>query len=478
MFMFVLCVLNIILFAFGTMVHQRGDQVILTLPYYVIFCSYFFFFIICAIYLILHNRRLSQMFDKRTFTLHLIGGIILLAGGMIDLCNLSIMKSHMFLHIPSFSIFGVIGFGIVTAYAFTERLVHLINEHTKLNLAYTDLEKARSLISVGKSTAILNHEIRDSLFSVLFHTEKIRKNSNSDESRVLCGQIITSINNVLNLNHDLLNMSKKRILESKDIRPVDIACLITDIIRGDYTEKEKIFHLLDFSERPIIYCNKERMNDAMMRLFNYSISKGSTKIDLRLYKDTAAILLIIDDNIKDIAASSTTGNTGFIPNNGNEEREISMIRSTIEANGGHINIYGKNCFNPPEDGLVYNIALPNYDEEPLGNEANKNKIVLIKNGISNFESMIEIFHNVYITPHIVFSHKEIVNKFDSSYIILGEKKELLTLRHLVEDYRMYVVASNRDGRIYIETIWGTDLGLLSEQMIIHEFLQQGQVNSL
>jgi signal transduction histidine kinase len=468
--------LNCILFASGLMLAQRNDQVVLTAPYNFIFGPYFVLSIISIIYLILHNRKLSKGFDKRTFTFHIVGFGVLLIGGLVDFLNLSLMNSYMFLHIPSFSIFGVIGFGIITVYAFTERLIFLINEHTKLNLAYVDLEKACSLISVGKSTAILNHEMRNSLFSVLFHTEKILEESATKNNHVLCRQIITTVNNLLNLNHELLDMSKKRIMESEGSSSVDLVKMVKTVIETFFAEKKNCFHFLDFPDKQIIYCDKDRMNDVIKRLLNYSVSKGSTAINLRLYKDICAVLFIIDDDIKDVVEYCEDGNNAeFIPANNKEKREISMMRSTIEANGGHLNIFVKKCFKPPSDGLVYNIALPNYAEAPFKYDKDKDRVVLIKNGLSNLEPIIKIFNNVFVNPHIVQSFKDVINKYDDSYIILGGEEELFSYQRQKSDLQFFVISSDGDGRVIVKTSFGAELGILSEHLILCDLLKLNRV---
>ncbi|MGA2507264.1 MAG: hypothetical protein ABSF80_07295 [Chitinispirillaceae bacterium] len=475
-FMFFLSMLNCILFASGLMLAQRNDQVVLTAPYNFIFGPYFVLSIISIIYLILHNRKLSKGFDKRTFTFHIVGFGVLLIGGLVDFLNLSLMNSYMFLHIPSFSIFGVIGFGIITVYAFTERLIFLINEHTKLNLAYVDLEKACSLISVGKSTAILNHEMRNSLFSVLFHTEKILEESATKNNHVLCRQIITTVNNLLNLNHELLDMSKKRIMESEGSSSVDLVKMVKTVIETFFAEKKNCFHFLDFPDKQIIYCDKDRMNDVIKRLLNYSVSKGSTAINLRLYKDICAVLFIIDDDIKDVVEYCEDGNNAeFIPANNKEKREISMMRSTIEANGGHLNIFVKKCFKPPSDGLVYNIALPNYAEAPFKYDKDKDRVVLIKNGLSNLEPIIKIFNNVFVNPHIVQSFKDVINKYDDSYIILGGEEELFSYQRQKSDLQFFVISSDGDGRVIVKTSFGAELGILSEHLILCDLLKLNRV---
>ena len=471
-FLFFAGLVNCILFALGLMLTQNNDLVILTIPYNLIFGPYFMLSIISIVYLILHNRRLTKGFDKKTFTFHIIGFGVLLIGGVVDFLNLSLMKSHMFLNIPSFSIFGVIGFGIITVYVFTERLIFLINEHTKLNLAYVDLEKARSLISVGKSTAILNHEMRNSLFSVLFHTEKILEESVTKNNNVLCRQIITTVNNLLNLNHELLDMSKKRIMESEGSSSVDLVKMVKNVIETSFTEKKNCFHFLDFPDKQIIYCDKDRMNDVIKRLLDYSISKGSTAINLRLYKDICAVLLIIDDDIKDVVEyCEDRNNAEFIPTNNKEKREISMMRSTIEANGGHLSVFVKKCFKPPSDGLVYNIALPNYAEAPFKYDKDKDRVVLIKNGLSNLEPIIKIFNNVFVNPHIVQSHEDIINKYDESYIILGSKAELSAFQNHNYNFQFFIIASEGDGRVIVKTSFGAELGVLSERLILHDLLK-------
>jgi signal transduction histidine kinase len=471
--MFFLGILTSILFINGAMLSQHNEQVVLMLPYNVFFVPYFIISFVAIFYLIVHNRNLSSGSNKKIFTFHLIGFTILLCGGMIDFFNLSLMSSRMFLNIPSFTIFGVIGFGVITVYVFTERLIFLITEHAKLNLAYEDLERARSIISIGKSTAIINHEMRNALFSVLFHTEKIYEESPTEKSHVLCKQIIATINNLLNLNHELLDMSKKKILGAEGNASADIVNILQDVVATKFPDRKDTFSFLDVPSRQAVYCQKERMYDVIQRLFNYSLSKGSTEIKIRLYKDICAILLIIDDNNKetDASGSGMDGN-GYVGVNDAEKLDLSMMRSTIEANGGHLSILVKKNLHPPSDGLIYNISLPNYAESPPGFGKEKDKVVLIKNGLDNLEPLIAVFNNVFMTPHFVQNHKEILNKFDESHIIIGSEEEILTFQSFKHNYRLFIILTDARGKTIVATSAGDELGVFSEQLLLCEMIKR------
>jgi hypothetical protein len=261
-------------------------------------------------------------------------------------------------------------------------------------------------------------------------------------------------------------------MEAEGSSSVDLVKMVKNVIETFFPEKKNSFHFLDFPDKQIIYCDKDRMNDVIKRLFDYSISKGSTELKLRLYKDICAVLLIIDDNIKDVAEYCADGNSAeFIPVNNKEKREISMMRSTIEANGGHLNIFVKKSFKPPSDGLVYNIALPNYAESPFKYDKDKDRVVLIKNGLSNLEPIIKIFNNVFVNPHIVQSYEDVVNKYDETYIILGSPEELFAFQNRNCNLQFFVIYPDGDSRVIVKTSFGVELGILSEQMILYDLLK-------
>ena len=72
---------------------------------------------------------------------------------------------------------------------------------------------------------------------------------------------------------------------------------------------------------------------------------------------------------------------------------------------------------------------------------------------------------------MVQSYKDIINKYDESYIILGNREELMALQNINQNYQLFIISSDGDGRVIVKTSFGSELGILSEHLILCDLLK-------
>jgi hypothetical protein len=88
---------------------------------------------------------------------------------------------------------------------------------------------------------------------------------------------------------------------------------------------------------------------------------------------------------------------------------MCVVRSIVEVHGGYVSAYSKNVLKKGEHGLSLHITFPRYETKENQIER-KHGIILIKEGIKNLASLIKIFQNVLINPHVMQNVNELDHK--------------------------------------------------------------------
>ena len=449
------------------MIYPENGKLILSGNYNLIFMTYF---AITAIgitgYCI---SRVSKVKERKIFLYHLFALLILGLCGILDFVSLY-SKKYLLAELPSYSIIGTILFGFILLYIFTDRLIDLIRENRKLYLklqyCYSDLEKARSLIAIGKAPAIINHETRNHLFSIQFLIEKLKAKTVDNSDQELISNVMRHLNNLYHLNYEILDFSRKKVMSEN--LSFDIIELVRSVA-ADFTDTR--FRWLDFEQSQIIYGDKMRIKYAFSTLFSFSTSNFSRELKVKFQKDRNVILILIDDDSKTLCQKKEAreGNYDFVPDNEQERLDISMIRYIVEGNGGHVTIISKEAMKSGTSGLLFYITFPNYAESPELFEKVKDNVVLIKDGLKDLDKIIQIFNNVFVNPHIVQFLDDKPDYLEKNPIIMGSYK---SVKHLLSTttgrkHPAYII-SEGNSHIQILNELLQPVGILSEHLILNE----------
>lgn len=462
-----------LLFSGNALMHPEKGHLVLTGAYNFIFIPYLVAAIIGIIWLCIYGIQKSN--ERRLFIYHLSAGFIMAFCGILDLFSLY-FKKYLSQNLPSFSIIGTILFGFILLYIFTDRLILIIKQnhklYSKLQDCYTDLEKARSLISTGKSPAIINHETRGYLFSIQFLLQKLKSSSANEANKGLFDKIAKNVNSLYRLNYDLINISKEKIISGNP------GFDIVEMINGLSAEHPAAgINLTGFDQKQIIYGDKQRIRKALSVLFSFLISHSLTDINIKLVKDSYVILITIIAGRResDRKPSDATRKIEFVPENELERLDISIVRYTVEGNGGNVSILKEESETSVEQGFVFYITFPNYAETIESVDKNKDNIVLVKEGIKNIGDIVRIFNNVLVNPHVVQSLEDFPYHMGSDIVIIGSREEIQPLISL--DYkkrpRFYILSETQD-RIEIIEESSQTADILSEYFVLGEILKMNR----
>jgi signal transduction histidine kinase len=438
--------------------------IILFVPF-VIFSAY-----VCLSNLLWHFKRTKGK-ELILTSIHFAGYIIFTFFGSLDMLRVILAKDSS--GGISYTIFGVLILGIILTFTFTENLISLINDRLlyigKLKTAYKELEHARDLSELGKSTSMINHEIKNYAFIIKGNAECLRDVTSLDEMQTrIVSSIISSADDMARFSKEILNFSKAKIITN---RPIDIHNLLKTCIQNNFDQKVDKF-ILNEPENPImVHGDWKKLEQTFVNMFLNALEADATKIMIKIHQAQFVVLLTIEDNGKgccnvDLAKLFTAFFTTKEKGTG---LGLATCRAIIEGHGGHISAISKNCITDGkehgEHGLIFSITFPIFQSDP----DKKDPIILIEDNIENLQQIIQLFKNVSVNPHFVSSVNDLSpKKFKlSEFIILGCTKSIAHVKQKHTECSCISIVETANNIIYaIESKQGGSEHVFTEEFII------------
>jgi len=379
-FAFIAILFSILFICNFMFVEKNG--VVTTRPLYVgTVIPYIFGFLVFINYLIVRKLKEVNSTERKILTLHLVGFVFFAICGIGDLFTL--LKGKQVLNLYSCTIFGVIGLSVILCYSFTERLILIVAEKkaslTKLEVAHKELDQARSLSEIGKSSVFINHEIRNYATAILSYAELVKLGAGlSDRFSAMLEKIILSINHLTDFSNEVLDLSKAKILNEKN--PLNICELIRQCANDHFQDRVNSFTFINMDKETIVYGEWKKLEHVFVNLFKNSFEAQAKRVIVKTFRTPFVSLVSIEDdgvgcdteNLENIfkAFYTTKKNRGT-------GLGMSIAQFIIEAHGAHINVASKNLLPGNEHGLVFSITFPVYHdaEKEVGTE-DKNTVLI------------------------------------------------------------------------------------------------------
>ena len=441
----------------GFMFVQEDGFVGTKVLYWVFVVPYIILSILYINYLIVRKLRHLSGSEKKSLFFHLIGFLLLSICGIIDLLML-FFRRDLALNQPSCTIFGVIGLSAILCYSFADRLILSISERenffAKLQMAYKELEEARSLSELGKSSAIINHEVRNYATVIMGFAQLLKYNTAlNDTLRPIVEKIIVSINRLTGFSNEILDLSKAKILKEKN--PLNICELIRHCVHDYFPNRIDSFTFINMDQETTVYGDRKKLEQVFLNMFRNSFEAQATRVVVKIIDAPFVKLIAIEDdgvgcNVEDLknifnafyTSRKKTG-TGL---------GLSIARSIIEGHGGNINVATKNFLPYNEHGLVFSITFPAYQEAEQEIDIKDSGTVLIKKDIDYLEAVVKTFRNVRIMPDIIQDISDFrPERLSSSNVtIIGNPDTIREINKRYSEYCCFSVASSEGGGLYVE----------------------------
>jgi signal transduction histidine kinase len=400
------------------------------------FAPYMIVAIILISIFLIKNLYKCNVNERKVLFFHVIGGIALALGGIIDMINLFI--GHRLLpQVSSFTTLGLLLFGLIVTLVFIDRLTAIIRDREvtfgKLQAAYKEMEEVQTLKELGQSTAIINHEIKNYTFVISGYAQYLldRSGFSAKDKRILT-TIADTVKKMSDFSNEILNFSKAKILSDK--RPVAIFSLIEECVNTHFANKSGSIIIENPDHELVIYGDWSKLEHVFVNIIRNSFEAEATSISIKAIRRDTVLLLVIEDDgvgctedgLGNLFKSFYTTKKGM----GGTGLGMCVIKSIVEIHGGYISAYSKNILDSRTHGLTINIAFPIYNNETIKSLDQKDFVLLIKDGVENLAQVIRIFQNVLVTPYIV----QRVDDIDGKRIPL-EKSAIYASMNSIDQYK-------------------------------------------
>ncbi len=291
-----------------------------------------------------------------------MGGIALSIGGILDMIVL-IIGYRIIPQISTFTTPGLLLFGLIVTYVFTDRLTTIIKDREitfgKLQAAYRELEMARPLSRLGRSIAMVNHEIKHKTFNLTLILKSLERAQLTPFLRKKIDECNTVVESIAKFNRDVLDQSGIWMINKEHL---ELHACIMEVI-ASFTQK---FGKQVKYEGPdsgfTILGDMEKLQSVLENLFLNSIEAGANNINVRASRNDTAITVQIEDNGKgcDKETLDLLFTTFFTTKKSQKGTGLglSIAQTIIENLGGSIKAYSKNLLKNGETGMVFTVLLP------------------------------------------------------------------------------------------------------------------------
>jgi signal transduction histidine kinase len=466
----------VVLFLTDHMLKVGKERPVAGLLYYVTLVPVAFAYLVGINWLIVSKLRSSAEAEKRILLYHLAGFVLLAVFGTMDLAVVSIIGMFT-LPIPNFTILGILGFGLVASFVFTERFLQLIRDRQqaqdKLQAAYKEMEEATTLRQIGESTSIINHEIKNYMQIISGSAELIKLTEGlTDRGRERIEGILSAVSNLQGFSQDILQLSKARII--KDKKPIRIVSLIEQC-RVNYFDDHKGQIAVE-SARPdvTVHGDWHKLEHVFMNLFKNSFEAEAKKIDVQVIVTDAIVLVsVVDDGTG--CAPEQMGNmfkAFFTTKKGKQGTGLGMsiCKAVIESHGGRVAAHTLNGLGADTHGLQINLAFPNFATDLPAAAPEKSPIVLIKNGIEDIGAVLRVFQNVSVSPFVLQSVGDLDRRkegFEGMGIVTSAANlKELRARKSVKTEQITVIVCREGGTYVMSLAEGESPTVFSEDYVL------------
>lgn len=464
-----------VLFFTDYMLKPSDREVTGTLLYSIVFIPFILISALYFIWLLLVNFFRSNKQDRKVILFHFFGIIALATGGVLDMITIVIGK-RIVAEVATFVVPGLLLFGIFVTMVFIDRLTLIIKERdimfNKLQIAYKEMEEVQSLKELGQSSAIINHEISNYTFVVNGYAQLLLQQLVlTDKQRHMLTVISDTTNKMSEFSKEILNFSKAKILSDK--RPILISNLILQCIQSHFHVSQKSFNVDDLDINATVHGDWNKLEHVFVNLFKNAIEAEATQITIKTIRNDSVLLLIIEDNgigcsekqLPQLFKSFYTTKKG----SGGTGLGMCIVRSIIEGHGGYISAYSKNILNNNTHGLFFTIALPVYTEEKNRIIDKKDQVILIKDKLENLSSIIRVFQNIQVNPHIFQSVDDInFKKMDlETFTVFGSPFSIRSFLKKVDNTgKSHMLTCDNHGTTFVVNENLKTIHVLSEKYVI------------
>ena len=423
-----------------------------------LFVPFVLAYVVASNHAFIRRLRRTQSGERKILILHLGGFLGLCLCGILDMAEVSAVFTS---GVASFTIVGVLAYGLMGSLIFAERFVMLLKEKeqsfSKLESAYKDLEQVNALKQLGESTAIINHEIKNYMFMIAGNAQLLQEaEALTDKGRRIADNIVSSVKRLTDFSDDILNLSRTQILKEK--HPVNLSEVILSATEKHFPDKRHRFVFQQLDDQHFLFGDWGKLEQVFVNLFKNSFEAGlpgEVEIRVKIAVHQGLLMVIVEDNgsgcdrdqLQGIFKAFYTTKKG----RGSTGLGMSITRTIVEGHGGKISAYSKNLSGAGDHGLKVILTFPSYSQSIAEATLRKHPIVVVKEGMNNLTDIIRVFQNVGVSPHIV-QDTEDLNPVDfphDSMTVIASTEAMAARFPKLSAFPRLCLVSRHEGNLYI-----------------------------
>lgn len=352
---------------------------------------------------------------KANLKWHLIGFMVLGVSSIVEIIPLLIGYKYN-PDVPSYIIFGVLSFSLITTFIFISRLsIIIINrEHTfsKLREAYKELEHLRPIARTGQLTALFAHEVKNKSFGISLILNSVRRAE-------LPSTVTTALEKCFSVASTISRSSSELLAQSKTVEihsmPFDLRACVSEAATAALTGCCGVVNTdLNLSET-IIRGDRSKLSSVFDILFTNSIQAGAMRLHVRAAMGNGCMVVSVEDDGKGCNREVfdnlfkpffTTKQDRFGTGLG-----LSIAQNVIQNHEGFLSAYSKNIIGKGETGMIFCITLPMPETKPPAKGAEP-EFLVIEEGLSHqLPEIYRIFSHIHLRFHTLQSGKTDISAF-------------------------------------------------------------------
>jgi signal transduction histidine kinase len=464
-----------ILFVSGIMFKADGNHFSATILYYLAFIPFLVSSVSCCIAILVTSLNTAPSQTRPVIILYLLSFAIFTFFASWDLIRL--LTRIDISNGISYMTFGILLMGIIFTYIFTENLISLTKDRlsfiNKLQNTYKELEHARDLSELGKSTSIINHEIKNYCFIIKGYAEVIKETAQLEEHhQKMVESIISSVEDMSRFSKEILDFSRAKIITN---RPLNISSFLLSCIEKKFGEKKDMFLFSNAYKEVMVHGDWNKLEHVFVNLFMNAIEAQATLITIKFIETQFVVLITIEDNGVGCNNEQLSNlfTAFFTTKDKGTGLGLATTRAIIEGHGGHISVTSKNVISGgKEQGCIFNISFPTATET----NDKKDNIILIEEKISRLPSVIQTFMNVHTNPYVLPSLCDLdQNRFKPlTFKVIAHPECIADIKKCFGDYHCFSLIETVNEQIFVvECLKGKDAieHAFSEEFIISTLMK-------
>ena len=330
---------------------------------------------------------------RRFLLLQLTAFTFLGACGTVDVIPVALGKtavSSPHSHVPGFSIIGIQVLGLLMVGATMQRVINLVRVRRayvlKLETAYEELSRSRSMVRIGQSVSVVCHEIKNQAFALGGSVGVLREAVEFDKSLTPSVDRIASIaGRIHSFCADL--SAPTRVTSLGDKQSIDLPALISSTIARNFQSEAERFSIDGGGAALNVNADAGRLEQVFVNLFKNALEAGASRVHVRLRAVNNLYLLTVEDDghgvnelqyAKLFSLFRTAKSTG-------SGLGLAISRSIVESHGGSLSAIPTCLIADNHRGMKFNICLPQLSSETM---ADAGSIALCHEGIGGIAEQI------------------------------------------------------------------------------------------